>query len=79
MNTDPEQFLYDVRQAGDVIKLRLGKDALAAYKTVLMQIATEVAKAYCENQDGHDVAGADTILVHVRSFFAGAVDRFVTK
>ena len=79
-NLDAEEILCDVQQAGKLISMRLGEDALSAYKTALMQIATEIARAYREEEaNGHDVAGADTVFAHVRQFFAGAIDRFVTK
>lgn len=78
-STESEHILHDVRRAGELISMRLGGAALAAYKTALMQIATEVAKAYREEESAHDISGADTIFAHVRKFFSSTVDRFVTK
>jgi hypothetical protein len=79
-STDGAQVLRDVRCAGELIRLRLLPADLDAFKTGLMQIATEVAKAYREDEKGPDnTAQAETIFAHVRKFFSGAKDRYVTK
>ena len=78
-SANSQYVLNDVRRAGELIAMRLGGDHLEAFRTGLMQIATEVAKAYREENNTGPDAKADTIVGHAGKFFTGMVERFVTK